>query len=135
MKDIFHTLESLGSARIEGNRTTLAEFIETKLENNPNPDEKIIEILNVEKAINFIDQNAAEHPLNRAFIGEIHKIIVKDLNPRNEGDETPGIYRTKHVIIKNANHTPPDASAVAEYMDELLQCLLSLVLMLKKDVL
>ena len=38
LKHIFHTLESIGSARIEGNRTTIAEFIETKLENNPNPD-------------------------------------------------------------------------------------------------
>ncbi len=31
LKDIFHTLESIGSARIEGNRTTLAEYIETKI--------------------------------------------------------------------------------------------------------
>jgi len=34
LKHIFHTLESIGSARIEGNNTTLAEFIETKLEDH-----------------------------------------------------------------------------------------------------
>ncbi len=33
LKTIFHTLESLGSARIEGNHTTLADYIESKVEN------------------------------------------------------------------------------------------------------
>ena len=32
LKDIFHMLESLGSARIEGNHTTLADYVESKLE-------------------------------------------------------------------------------------------------------
>ncbi|MFA5244890.1 MAG: hypothetical protein WC380_06275, partial [Pedobacter sp.] len=32
LKHIFHTLDSVGSARIEGNNTTIAEYIETKLE-------------------------------------------------------------------------------------------------------
>ena len=36
LKHIFHTLESIGSARIEGNNTTIAEYIETKLESNEN---------------------------------------------------------------------------------------------------
>jgi hypothetical protein len=31
LKHIFHTLESIGSANIEGNNTTVAEYIETKL--------------------------------------------------------------------------------------------------------
>ena len=48
LKNIFHTLESLGSARIEGNRTTIAEFIETKIDNKKAKDEKIIEIENGE---------------------------------------------------------------------------------------
>ena len=32
LKAIFHLLESVGSARIEGNRTTVSEYIEQKLE-------------------------------------------------------------------------------------------------------
>lgn len=32
LKYIFHMLESLGSARIEGNHTTLADYVESKLE-------------------------------------------------------------------------------------------------------
>jgi hypothetical protein len=44
LKGIFHTLESIGSARIEGNRTTLLEFIETKIDSKINQDENIREI-------------------------------------------------------------------------------------------
>ena len=50
LKNIFHTLESIGSARIEGNRTTLAEYIETKISQEEDiKDEKIIEIQNMER--------------------------------------------------------------------------------------
>ena len=44
LKHIFHTLESIGSARIEGNNTTVAEYIETKLESNENISEGVREI-------------------------------------------------------------------------------------------
>ncbi len=33
LKHIFHMLESLGSARIEGNHTTLADYIDSKVVN------------------------------------------------------------------------------------------------------
>lgn len=32
LKSIFHMMESIGSARIEGNNTSLLEYIETKIE-------------------------------------------------------------------------------------------------------
>src|SRR3990172_10338247 len=55
LKHIFHTLESIGSARIEGNNTTIAEYIETKLSGKHSSDASIIEIQNMEKAMAFID--------------------------------------------------------------------------------
>jgi Fic family protein len=57
IKQIFHMLESIGSARIEGNHTTIAEYIETTLDENAIIDESIIEIRNMEKALTFIDNN------------------------------------------------------------------------------
>ena len=50
LKSIFQTLESIGSARIEGNNTTISEFIETKLEEREYVNEQIQEIRNIEKA-------------------------------------------------------------------------------------
>ena len=121
LKKIFHTLESIGSARIEGNRTTIAEFIETKIEKKETKDEKIIEIQNMEKALALIDENIETVPINRIFISELHKQVVKNLTPPpdGEGSENPGYFRKKNVRITRSNHLPPDMSQVPAYMDEL----------------
>jgi Fic family protein len=123
LKDLFHMLESLGSARIEGNRTTLAEIIENRLEGSSTADEKIREIINMEEAMNFIDKNVQTLPLNQAFISELHRLTVKDLTPppKGEGDKSPGIYRQQNVNIAGSNHKPPEYLQVGDYMDELIR--------------
>jgi Fic family protein len=121
LKDIFHTLESIGSARIEGNRTTIAEYIETKLDSKHSKDEKIIEIKNMEKAMDFIDNNIRNTVINRIFLSELHKVVVKDLSPDKEGDYTPGTYRTKNLVIANSTHRPPDFTQVTNYMDRFFE--------------
>jgi Fic family protein len=123
LKNLFHTLESIGSARIEGNNTTIVEYIETKIEeSNPeNIEEDIREILNVEKAMSFIDDNIKDYPINRAFISELHKMVVDGLNAEKEGDRNPGQYRTVPVKINKSSHIPPESFTVEGYMDELIE--------------
>src|SRR3989344_8107237 len=73
LKDIFQILESLGSARIEGNNTTLAEFVEKIIEDSSKKvkDEKIKEIYNIEKAIDFIEANVNKTTkFSRSLISE-----------------------------------------------------------------
>src|SRR3989344_9611726 len=124
LKDIFQMFESLGSARIEGNHTTLAAFVEKIIEttSKETTDEKLKEIFNIERAIAFIEKNVGEHtPFNRALVSEIHKIIVDGLTPapRGEGSRSPGELRTINVAIQHAAHIPPDSLKVPEYFDEL----------------
>ena len=121
LKHIFHTLESIGSARIEGNNTTIAEYIETKLEKNNIVPPGIREIQNIEKAMAFIEENVKDFPLNRAFIGEMHKMIVEGLlpPPDGEGDTAPGDYRKLNLRIAKSEHLPPDWLSVENYMSEL----------------
>ncbi len=121
LKDIFHFLESIGSARIEGNNTTISEYIETKLEKRLRLPPNIKEIFNIEQAMYFVEHN--KNQFNRAFFSEIHKIIVKDLSPppEGEGDLTPGTYRGVDVGIKGSPHKPPSWIKVEEYMEELSQ--------------
>ncbi len=122
LKHIFHTLESIGSARIEGNNTTIAEYIETKLEVNNNIPSGIREIQNIEKAMAFIEENVMNNPINRAFVSEMHKMIVDGLQPppAGEGDLTPGEYRKINLKINKSTHLPPDWLKVNDYMTELL---------------
>jgi len=121
LKSIFHLLESIGSARIEGNRTTLAEYIERKIEGSRVGEERFLEIANNEKALNFIEKNIDKQKINRAFLSQIHKIITENLTPPpgGEGSKNPGNYRKIIVAIEGSSHIPPNASTVSSYMQEL----------------
>ena len=119
IKQIFHLLESLGSARIEGNHTTLADYIEQVVADEATGQDHLHEIMNIEKAMTFIEQTLKPgEVLTEYFIRELHALTVSDL--QREGDKTPGAYRTYPVKIAQANHLPPDALQVAAYMQELV---------------
>jgi Fic family protein len=119
LKDIFHILESVGSARIEGNRTTISEYIERKIEHKERSSERFSEIANVEAAMDFIEENIDEGTdITHLFIRELHHLVVGDLTL--EGDKTPGAYRTWNVGITESTHVPPESFKVQSYMDELL---------------
>jgi Fic family protein len=125
LKNIFQIFESLGSARIEGNNTTLSEFVEKIIEDpfKQSTDEGLKEIYNIDRAITFIEEHVEKTTkFNRALISEIHKIIVDGLTPppKGEGSRYPGELRPINVIIKNSNHVPPEITKIPEYFDELL---------------
>lgn len=124
LKNIFQILETLGSARIEGNNTTLSEYVEKIIEKKTRKDEKQKEVENIEAAINFIEENTEmETKINRMYISELHKIITKDLTPPpgGEGTNNPGDLRSRNVSIKNAKHTPPDVSVLQDYFQEFVK--------------
>ncbi|WP_200861604.1 Fic family protein [Methylohalobius crimeensis] len=120
LKNIFHILESVGSARIEGNRTTISEYIERKIENKERSSERFSEIANVEAAMDFIEKNIDEgSDITHHFVRELHRLVVSNLT--REGDKTPGAYRTWNVEITESSHIPPEHFQVQSYMDELLE--------------
>lgn len=123
LKHIFHLLESIGSARIEGNNTTIAEYIETKLVETHSVPPSIREIQNIEKAMAFIEETIKDYPINRAFVSELHKMIVDGLQlpPNGEGDHTPGEFRRTNLKINKSTHQPPDWLRVDDYMTELFE--------------
>lgn len=121
LKHIFHMLESLGSARIEGNHTTLADYVESRLEAQPaNLSDQLREMANIEEAMSFIEEHfEPRQDVTEHFIRELHAITVQGLE--REGDDTPGAYRQGPVKISQSEHLPPEAVAVPQYMAELAQ--------------
>ena len=120
LKHIFHMLESLGSARIEGNHTTLADYVESKLEGTRQaPTDQLREMENIEAAMAYIEESIQPGDgLTEHFIRELHAIAVKELE--REGDATPGTYRQKQVKIARSAHLPPEFIQVPHYMQELV---------------
>jgi Fic family protein len=120
LKQIFHMLESLGSARIEGNHTTLADLVESRLEGqHPDGTDQLREMGNIERAMSYIDEHVQPgSALTETFIRELHALTVSNL--QREGDSTPGAYRRVPVTIAGASHLPPDFFQVSNYMAELV---------------
>ncbi|ROL79014.1 Fic family protein [Pseudomonas vranovensis] len=119
LKSIFHLLESLGSARIEGNHTTLADYVESKVEGTDSASDQLREVSNIEKAMTFVEDHFSEaDDVGLHLLRELHAITVDDLD--REGDRTPGSFRSGQVRIAQSNHFPPDAVQVQGYMEELV---------------
>ena len=124
LKEIFQIMETLGSARIEGNNTTLTEYVEKIIEQNTEDNEKDKEISNIETAIRFIEENTDEDTtFSRAYISELHKMITKDLSapPKGEGSLYSGELRKCEVSIARSKHTPPSYVVVKDYFEEFLK--------------
>lgn len=118
LKAVFHMLESLGSARIEGNHTTLADYVESKVEGTQDSTDQLKEINNIEAAMSFIDEALKDgDDITEYFIRELHSLAVDGL--QQEGDKTPGMYRQHNVSIAQSEHLPPDHIHVSAYMSEL----------------
>jgi Fic family protein len=107
IKNIFHIIESIGSAGIEGNHTTLVEYIDSKIAPYSSAEtEPIIEIRNMELALDFIDKDIDHTSINRIFLSELHKQVAGGLTA--EGSKNPGRYRQEEVKIVGARHLPPN---------------------------
>ncbi len=120
LKDIFHMLESLGSARIEGNHTTLADYVESRVDPMATRTDQLAEIRNIEDAMRYVDDAIVpDEPLTENFIRELHLKAVQGLV--REGDKTPGAYRNEQVSISKSSHLPPPPAHVSPYMAELVE--------------
>ena len=125
LKRVFHLLESLASARIEGNHTTLADYVEATVARGTDSAagtgaaEALREIGNIERAMREVE--AAVPPateITEHLLRSLHALTVQGLE--REGDRTPGAWRSTPVRIAQAEHLPPDALQVPGYMQELV---------------
>lgn len=125
LKQVFRLLESLASARIEGNHTTLADYVETKFAapsgaGRPGPEaDSLREIANIELAMDEIESAVAPGvPITEHLLRGLHAMTVDGL--QREGDKTPGAYRTGTVGIAKSEHVPPEAVQIGAFMRELV---------------
>lgn len=121
LKDTLNLLESLNSARIEGNHTTLIEAINeaTKTDAKSKPGEELVELTNIQNAINYIEENLQEEDkITSAFIRELHAIAVKGLT--RDGSHEPGAFRTGEVTIANSSCVVSTPQAIPGDIAELV---------------
>ena len=123
VKNLFQIVESIESARIEGNHTTLADYVVKRIQKpTERMGEHFQEIRNIEQAMEFIEnyfsKNGLDAPINRILISQIHKAVVNNL--KNGSYKSPGEYRMENVRISKSKHQPPDYLQVPNYMEPLI---------------
>ncbi len=119
LKAVFHSLESLASARIEGNHTTLADYVDAKLTPAAEPSDTLRELDNIEAAMAQVEAAVEPGaPVTEHLLRGLHATTVQGL--QREGDRTPGQYRAGPVQIAGAPHLPPAALDVPRYITELV---------------
>jgi len=124
LKDLFQLLTSIMSARIEGNRTSILDAVVGDSARRASSglgsfDEGVQEILNIQKAVDFIEEHVRTSPINHVFIRKLHELVVQGLS--REGDRTPGAYRLGEVRIGQSLHQPPWPADVFDDMTELIE--------------
>ncbi len=120
LKDIFQLMETLASARIEGNNTTISEAIELHLTPPNNPTEKWNEIHNLQLAMQYIEQTHQPHlPITKSFIFQLHQLVTQNLH--NEGSKFMGQLRKTNVKIAKSWHVPPDYIVLNDYFDKFIE--------------
>lgn len=120
VKSIFHMIESIQSARIEGNGTTISDYVVAKFEKKDELD-SIKEIENIENAIEYVNlcyEQNDNFQISSYFLKELHNLITNDL--KAEGSKEGGKYRTCNVEIKNSDHKPPESVLVNDFMEQLI---------------
>lgn len=120
LKEVMHLLESLASARIEGNHTTLVAAANDAVNNRQQTaNEGIIEIRNVRSAIDYVEQRILPgSPISLENITEIHRLVVSNL--RRDGSSSPGVFRQKEVKINGSDCALPTFDNVPRLMKELV---------------
>lgn len=120
LHQLFDTVMSVVSARIEGNHTTVYEALENVSHESPlSLSDHLAEIANIAETARYIDSLDPLEPLTHAFVRDLHERAVRDL--KREGDPTPGKYREREVGITGSAHTPPSWVTIHAEMSALLQ--------------
>ena len=122
IKNIIYLMESVASARIEGNNTTLVSAAISSIENSEEEEvDEVKQFLNIRRGLDFIDETIkAGDDITLAMIRELHKIVVKDLPLNKDGAEHPGQFKTRDNIINGSSAKTTSHLKVNEELEDLL---------------
>lgn len=104
---------SLYSARIEGNTLELID-----VDSRDKKSKKKLEVLNIEKAIIYIDGHVRKGDLKKDILPKIHQLVLKNLNP-----EADHIRREASAIFNQAGvavYVPPPPRNIPKLLEDLL---------------
>ncbi|MCK5821709.1 MAG: Fic family protein [Bacteroidales bacterium] len=120
LREIFRDLDSIASARIDGNKTGLTKFLESKLENPEIKGRKTVEIDRISEISQRIEETINETVIYKGFFIELHKLLRDGITK----DSTRNIGKFRRDVKDDIGK--PNSSPEAHLIDPYLTKLISL---------
>ncbi|MFA6484447.1 MAG: Fic family protein, partial [Bacteroidales bacterium] len=118
LRNIFLDLDSMGSARVDGNKTGLSKYLEAKDDDPESKGRKTIEIDKVAETMRLLDQNINETVIFQGFFTELHRMIREGIT--NDSSRFAGKYRHSAARPEVPVNTSPAFHLVETIMDKLI---------------
>lgn len=118
LREIFRDMDAIGSARIDGNKTGLSKFLESKKEEPETKGNKTIEIDKISDAYKIVEENFRNTTFFQGFFVELHKLLRDGLT--KDSTRTAGKFR---VDLNGENQIPlksPESHLVEPYLSTLV---------------
>lgn len=118
LRRIFRDLDAMASARVDGNKTALAKFLEAKGESQDTKGRKTVEIDRFAEALAKIDQDFDKTIITQGYFSSLHRQIRQDIT--KESTRHAGIYRRSDGRPgAGAAHSAP-IHQLEDYMEKLI---------------
>jgi Fic family protein len=117
-RKIFTDLDAMGSARVDGNKTGLSKYFESKEDEPESKGRKTIEIDKTSKAMSLIDENIQETVFFQGFFTELHLMIRDGIT--NESSRFAGKFRHSPARPDVPGNTSPAFHLVETILDKLI---------------
>ncbi len=118
LRDIFRDLDSMFSARVDGNKTGLSKYLESKEDDPEAKGRKTIEIDKAAEAMKIIDENSNELVFFQGFFTELHRTLREGIT--NESSRFAGKYRHTAARPDLPLSSSPAYHLVETFMDKLI---------------
>ena len=118
LRRIFRDLDAIASARVDGNKTALAKFLEAKEESQDTKGRKTVEIDRLSEALTRIDKDPKNVVITQGYFKVLHKSIRENIT--KESTRHAGVYRRSEARPgAGASHSAP-VHMVETYLEKLV---------------
>jgi len=122
LRGIFRDLDSIASSRIDGNKTGLSKFLESKLEDPETKGRKTVEIDKISETSGIIEETINETIFFQGLFVELHKLLRDGIT--KESTRNVGKFRRD---LSADESIKPSSSPAAHLIDTYMSKLVSLV--------
>ena len=118
IRTIFRDIDAMASARIDGNKTGISKYLESKEDDDDAKGRKAVEIEKVSNALKLLDDGLNETIIFKGFFAWLHQQIRDGITM--EGSRNAGKFRHGPARPEIAGNNAPQYHLVESFLDKLV---------------